>query len=115
MRRYYRALPQHTKGAPDAFKWVPDIKDATKDYRPSVETTQGNLKRDYSIDTVLVPVQDAKYVLASDVDADPVRLKNQTIEPGQGITTHADEVLTDPEPGKTTFEGVHEVLDPDEK
>ena len=58
---------------------------------------------------------ETKYALAREVDVDPTRIKNQSIEPGKGITTRTDEVLTNPKPGETTFEGVHEVLDSDEK
>jgi hypothetical protein len=102
----------------DAFDWVYRIEDATKDYyRESAEATQEKLKKDYSIDTVLVEVQDdklmeTKYALARDVD--PGRTMNQIIEQGKCITTHTDEVLTSPEPGETAFDGVHEVLDREE-
>jgi hypothetical protein len=46
--------------------------------------------------------------------ADPNRLKNQDIEKGVGITTKTDDVLTQREPGDTSFETDHEKLDRDE-
>jgi len=118
MRTYYRALPQASKGAPDAFDWVREVEDATKDYLESVEKTQKDLKRDYGIDTELDEVPDGnlmkpKYALSRDVDSR--RMTQQIIEPGKGITTQTDEVLTNPEPGDSTFEGIHEILGPEDK
>ncbi|HEY2544543.1 MAG TPA: hypothetical protein VGI46_00610 [Candidatus Acidoferrum sp.] len=125
MRVYYRAIPKTTiapvnryvREYQDAFIWVYDIKEATEDYQSSCETTQEKLLKEHGIETELVEVQDDKlmqprYVLARDVDFD--RIKSQSIEPGKGITTNTDEILTNPKPGETTFEGIHEVLDRDE-
>ena len=125
MRIYYRAVPKTTvapvnryvRDYQDTFVWVFDIKEATEDYRSSCETTQEKLRNQLGIETELVEVPDNKlmqsqYVLARDVEFD--RIKNQVIEPGKGITTNTDEILTDSKPGETTFDGVQEVLDRDE-
>ncbi|MGC2848942.1 MAG: hypothetical protein WB556_03060 [Candidatus Acidiferrum sp.] len=125
MRVYYRAVPKTTvapvnryvRDYQDAFSWVLDIKEATEDYLPSCETTKEKLRKQHGIETELVEVQDDKlmqpqYVLVRDVEFD--RVKNQIIEPGKGITTNTDEILTNPKPDETTFNGAHENLDRDE-
>ncbi len=122
---YYRAIPKTTiapasryvRDFQDAFGWVFDIKCATEDYREAAETTQEKLQKEHGLDTELIEVRDdklmhPKYVLARDVD--PFRIKIQVIEPGVGITTNTDEILTSLRAGETTFDGVYEVLDPDE-
>ncbi len=66
-KTYYRALPssapvpsenRYVLYTHDAFDWVSDPKNATTDYRASVEATQRELKKQLNIDTEVVEVGD---------------------------------------------------------
>ncbi|MGC1615443.1 MAG: hypothetical protein WA736_12210 [Candidatus Acidiferrum sp.] len=114
MRTYFRALAKPIAPQHHDFLFVPNIKDATKDYLPAVQKTQANLKVEHGVDTELVCLPDEKlmqpkYVLSRNVDEN--RIKIQNVREEYGIATWADELLTEPEPGVTTFEGLYEILD----
>jgi hypothetical protein len=57
MLSYYRALPnpivsqqgRHVRNYHDRFVWVPNLKDATTDYRPAAEQTQAKQKAERCI------------------------------------------------------------------
>ncbi len=69
-KTYYRALPEtvetprtidrYAGDLHSAFDWVADIKEATSDYRESVEATQQKLKDQLDIETTFVELPNEK-------------------------------------------------------
>ncbi|HET9803492.1 MAG TPA: hypothetical protein VFP96_09655, partial [Candidatus Acidoferrum sp.] len=116
MRIYFRALAKPIQPQNRNFVFVTDIRCATADYFAAVQKTQADLKAKHALETELVRIPDdklmePKYVLATDVDIDEHRIKIQNVHEASGIATWSDELLTDLEPGVTTYEGLYEILD----
>jgi len=68
MYRYYRALPEtvvisesrHVRTSHDAFDWVEDIGQATKDHLDETNETRRKLKEQHDLNTDLVVITESK-------------------------------------------------------